>query len=100
MPSETPQRDLVQGIQDTVRRLPGLACGQHSGDSLNGRSPSDETLHNYVPYDIALQQGQFFAWHRRYVQLYETTLREKCGYTGAQPFVWFTHMVCTLVALS
>jgi tyrosinase len=30
--------------------------------------------------------GQFLPWHRRYLQVYEQTLREKCGYKGAQPY--------------
>ncbi|KAG6013142.1 hypothetical protein E4U41_005145, partial [Claviceps citrina] len=30
--------------------------------------------------------GQFFAWHRHFVHLYETALRDECGYTGRQPY--------------
>ena len=30
--------------------------------------------------------GLFFAWHRHLVQLFETALREECGYSGYQPY--------------
>jgi tyrosinase len=30
--------------------------------------------------------GSFFAWHRHLVWLYETALREECGYSGYQPY--------------
>lgn len=30
--------------------------------------------------------GSFFAWHRHFVRLFETALREECGYSGYQPY--------------
>ena len=30
--------------------------------------------------------GNFLAWHRYYLHLYEEALREECGYTGTQPY--------------
>ncbi|KAG5985744.1 hypothetical protein E4U54_005834, partial [Claviceps lovelessii] len=30
--------------------------------------------------------GLFLPWHRYFVQLYETALREECGYSGYQPY--------------
>ncbi|KAH8147820.1 uncharacterized protein LAJ45_08286 [Morchella importuna] len=30
--------------------------------------------------------GHFQAWHRYYLATYEKSLREECGYTGAQPY--------------
>ena len=30
--------------------------------------------------------GLFFAWHQWFVQLYETAIREECGYSGYQPY--------------
>lgn len=30
--------------------------------------------------------GLFFAWHRHLLYLYETALREECGYNGFQPY--------------
>jgi len=30
--------------------------------------------------------GQFLPWHRAYVKDFETTLQEKCGYKGTQPY--------------
>ena len=30
--------------------------------------------------------GLFFAWHRWFVHLFETALREECGYSGYQPY--------------
>jgi tyrosinase len=33
----------------------------------------------------SMRQGEFLPWHRQYVKVYETALREDCGYDGAQP---------------
>lgn len=30
--------------------------------------------------------GLFFAWHRWFLQLFETALGEECGYSGYQPY--------------
>lgn len=30
--------------------------------------------------------GQFLMWHRYFLKLYESALRDKCGYKGAQPY--------------
>ena len=30
--------------------------------------------------------GLFFSWHRWFVQLFETALREECSYSGYQPY--------------
>lgn len=35
-----------------------------------------KTVHDAAP---------FVAWHRYFVHIYESTLREKCGYTGSMP---------------
>lgn len=36
--------------------------------------------------------GNFFSWHRQFLNAYEKTLRDECGYKGYQPYWnWFTH---------
>jgi hypothetical protein len=30
-------------------------------------------------------KGQFLPWHRYYMHIYETLLRDECGYTGFIP---------------
>lgn len=36
---------------------------------------------------LFLGQGQFLPWHRALGFLYETALREECGYKGPFPYV-------------
>ncbi|KAK7906577.1 hypothetical protein PG985_016314 [Apiospora marii] len=36
--------------------------------------------------------GNFLGWHRYFVHVYETVLRDECGYTGYSPYWnWFAH---------
>lgn len=32
--------------------------------------------------------GHFILWHRYFVATYEKALRDECGYTGGQPYVF------------
>ncbi|KAL4816198.1 hypothetical protein BDW67DRAFT_185023 [Aspergillus spinulosporus] len=36
--------------------------------------------------DIIHHVGQFLPWHRYYMHIYETLLRDECGYTGSIPW--------------
>ncbi|KAJ5632962.1 tyrosinase [Penicillium lividum] len=36
--------------------------------------------------DIIHHVGQFLPWHRYYMHIYETLLRDECGYTGSIPY--------------
>ncbi|KAF1994200.1 Di-copper centre-containing protein [Amniculicola lignicola CBS 123094] len=42
--------------------------------------------------------GHLFAWHRHFVWLYETALRNECGYDGAQPYWDWTLDSANIVA--
>ncbi|TFK33812.1 hypothetical protein BDQ12DRAFT_669943 [Crucibulum laeve] len=44
-----------------------------------------QALHINLTKSIHLV-GHFLPWHRRFVQVYETALREECGYQGSQPY--------------
>jgi len=44
-----------------------------------------QALHINLTDEIHLV-GQFLPWHRRFVNVYETALRNECGYSGAQPY--------------
>ncbi|KAJ8462778.1 hypothetical protein ONZ45_g17812 [Pleurotus djamor] len=51
-----------------------------------------QALHVSLMPEIHLV-GQFLPWHRRFLNVYETALREECGYNGAQPYWDWTHDV-------
>ncbi|KAF8990052.1 tyrosinase [Cyathus striatus] len=69
--------DAVQCLQDRPQR---------SGfDGVVTRFDDFQGLHVNLTERVHLV-GQFLPWHRRFVGLYETALREECGYTGAQPY--------------
>ncbi|KAJ6491893.1 tyrosinase [Mycena sanguinolenta] len=40
-----------------------------------------------VSTDAVHNVGHFLAWHRRFLNVYETALRDECGFNGALPFV-------------
>ena len=72
------------GFVDALRRVPGPShrprirhsfCGEYSPNSVHCIST------------LASCKAQFLPWHRQYVKVYETALREECGYHGAHPSV-------------
>jgi len=53
--------------------------------SVKTRFDDFQGLHINLTDEIHLV-GQFLPWHRRFLKVYETSLREECGYTGAHPY--------------
>jgi tyrosinase len=42
----------------------------------------------HINYTLSIHEsGIFLAWHRQFVYLWETALREECGYKGYQPYL-------------
>ena len=50
------------------------------------RSRYDDFEATHIINTLLIHSGLFFAWHRWFVQLFETALREECGYSGYQPY--------------
>lgn len=44
-----------------------------------------QAVHIHVADEIHIV-GHFLPWHRRFIKIHETTLREECGYRGAIPY--------------
>lgn len=58
------------------------------GSSVPGaRSRFDDFVAVHINHTLIIHYtGTFLAWHRYFTWLYETALREECGYTGYQPY--------------
>ena len=41
-------------------------------------------------------QGQFLPWHRRFIIVFESVLRDECNYTGTIPYVFMNHIVLVI----
>jgi tyrosinase len=41
-----------------------------------------------VSCTYGIRKGQFLPWHRQFLKVYETALREECGYNGTHPLVF------------
>ncbi|KAI0056310.1 Di-copper centre-containing protein [Artomyces pyxidatus] len=47
----------------------------------------DDFVYMHMDLNILIHStGLFLPWHRWYVSVYETALKEKCGYTGTSPY--------------
>jgi tyrosinase len=47
----------------------------------------DDLLYTHIQQTFSIHYvGHFLAWHRFFVAVYETMLRNECGYKGAQPY--------------
>ncbi|TDZ32018.1 Tyrosinase-like protein orsC [Colletotrichum spinosum] len=55
--------------------------------SSGARSRFDDFVVIHIQKTLEIHYtGNFMPWHRWFVHLYETALREECGYTGYQPY--------------
>ncbi|KAJ8488247.1 hypothetical protein ONZ45_g14025 [Pleurotus djamor] len=81
-------RDLSS--EDKARYIGAVKCIQAlpaktTFPAVKTRFDDFQALHVHIMADVHLV-GQFFPWHRRFLQSYEEALRDECGYSGAQPF--------------
>ncbi|OQD86236.1 hypothetical protein PENANT_c008G08884 [Penicillium antarcticum] len=83
--SKTEQNNFLDAVQCLMDKPPksGLAA-------TTSRFSDLQALHrgmsNTAYADIIHHVGQFFPWHRYYMHVCETILREECGYAGSIPY--------------
>ncbi|KAJ7573717.1 tyrosinase [Mycena floridula] len=78
--NDTQKEDYISAIQ-CLMELPAVTAFE----GVKTRFDDFQALHVALTYEIHWV-GQFLPWHRRFVALYESTLRSECGYEGAQPY--------------
>ena len=70
-----------------VKCLAGLPSQMDPAKAPGARSRYDDFQAAHILQTTFVHgTGSFFAWHRHLVWLYETALREECGYSGYQPY--------------
>lgn len=81
--------------QEQSHFLDALQClmdkpAQSGLSATTSRFSDLQALHrgmtNTAYADIIHHVGQFLPWHRYYMHIYETLLRDECGYTGSIPY--------------
>ncbi|KAK0387760.1 hypothetical protein NLU13_4005 [Sarocladium strictum] len=73
----------VECLFDLPAKTRGFAHG--------ARTRHDDFVAVHINQTLVIHQtGNFLTWHRYFVWVYEKTLRDECGYKGAQPYWnWF-----------
>ncbi|EEB91461.1 hypothetical protein MPER_10173 [Moniliophthora perniciosa FA553] len=74
-----------QAYIDAVKCLQRLPSRAAAIKEAKTRFDDFQSVHIVLAPDVHLV-GQFLAWHRFYLHLYEKALREECGYKGSQPY--------------
>ncbi|KAJ7217120.1 tyrosinase [Mycena pura] len=64
-----------------LHRLPGISHMQGAKTRFD-----DFVALHVVSTDAVHNVGHFLPWHRRFLNVYETALREECAFTGALPY--------------
>ncbi|KAJ7088705.1 tyrosinase [Mycena epipterygia] len=80
MLSNTQKLEYITAVQ-CLQRLPGISDLQ----GAKTRFDDFQGLHVVLSEDVHLV-GQFLPWHRRLLNVFETTLRQECGFQGALPY--------------
>ncbi|ESK91284.1 tyrosinase central domain-containing protein [Moniliophthora roreri MCA 2997] len=74
-----------QAYIDGVKCLQTLPSRTAAIKEAKTRFDDFQSVHIVLAPDVHVV-GQFLAWHRFYLHLYEKALREECGYKGSQPY--------------
>ncbi|KAJ7888176.1 tyrosinase, partial [Mycena olivaceomarginata] len=78
--SNEQKSEYITAVQ-CLHRLPGMSNLQGAktrfDDFVALHVVSTETIHNV---------GHFLPWHRRFLNIYEISLREECGFRGTLPY--------------
>ncbi|KAJ7182777.1 tyrosinase [Mycena crocata] len=78
--SNEQKSEYITAVQ-CMQRLPGLSNLQ----GAKTRFDDFQGLHVVLSEEVHLV-GQFLPWHRRLLNMFETALREECGFKGAIPY--------------
>ncbi|KAJ7768197.1 hypothetical protein B0H16DRAFT_1365740, partial [Mycena metata] len=78
--SNAQKLDYITAVQ-CLQRLPTIS---HFGGAQT-RFDDFQAVHVALAVDVHLV-GQFLPWHRRLLNLFETALRDECGFEGALPY--------------
>ncbi|KAL4787873.1 hypothetical protein BJX76DRAFT_268471 [Aspergillus varians] len=77
---------------DAVKCLSRLPSKIDPQLAPGARTRYDDFQASHILHTPAIHAtGLFFAWHRHFLHLYETALRDECGYTGYQPYWEWSH---------
>ncbi|KAF2014063.1 Di-copper centre-containing protein [Aaosphaeria arxii CBS 175.79] len=86
--SDDDRKDYLSAIGCINRRLQNTIHDEgptiHT-DALRFRIDDFVLVHTEWSY-LSLFSGTYFHWHRWFLHLYETALRDECGYTGTLPY--------------
>lgn len=70
-----------------VKCLQKLPARTPASVAAGAKSRYDDFIVTHIQQTLtAHYTGNFMAWHRWYLHLYETALRDECGYIGMQPY--------------
>ncbi|KAL1860703.1 hypothetical protein Daus18300_009046 [Diaporthe australafricana] len=75
---------------ERLNYISAVHCAQSTPSQLNlaaSKSRYDDFAATHIQLTRSVHSnGVFFHWHRHFVYLWETFLREECGYSGYQPY--------------
>ncbi|KKY34132.1 putative tyrosinase central domain containing protein [Diaporthe ampelina] len=81
--SEAERLDYVNAVK-CLQRLPARTP---ASVAPGARSRFDDFVAVHINQTLTLHfTGNFMPWHRWFVHVYETALRDECGYSGYQPY--------------
>ncbi|KAF3014290.1 hypothetical protein E8E14_011866 [Neopestalotiopsis sp. 37M] len=81
--SEAERLGYINAVK-CLQKLPPLTPANVSSGA---KSRYDDFIVVHIQQTLSIHySGNFMAWHRWFVYLYETALRDECGYTGYQPY--------------
>ncbi|KAK7739334.1 hypothetical protein SLS63_001677 [Diaporthe eres] len=81
--SEAERLDYVNAVK-CLQRLPARTP---ASVAPGARSRFDDFVAVHINQTLTLHfTGNFMPWHRWFVHVYETALRDECGYRGYQPY--------------
>ncbi|KAL4931690.1 tyrosinase family protein [Aspergillus undulatus] len=76
-----------QGYIDALWCLRGKPSIYPSEEYPGVKDRVDDFVATHINYTMVIHRnGVLLPWHRHFIYLWETALREECGYTGAVPY--------------